>query len=248
MKKIILTLLLLFSSFAMGIEQETIRNPIVIMESNQIIDGKMKIIKVDDLQEIPAFIIGDPNEAEPVFRIKNVTLKNFIIDGNKDMQRNEFWRKGISNSGIVVRNGENIIITNCFVARCRSAGIVIEKNSKNVFIQQSTFTNNYFDGIAGYSSSNIYVTNCLTTKNKAAGLSFDWHVTNLEINQTMSIENDIGIFVRNCSNILLKESFFSNKRYDYYFNQVDNDPLTKPFDIKFKECITQKENVLNVTK
>lgn len=238
--KIIRLLLLLALSCLPTIGAEIITQPIVLDKSDTVLDGNFRIIRVEDATNLPAIIIGDAGHTEPAFRVHNVVLKNFIIDGNKDNQKEEIWDFQIRANCITIRGAENITIQNCQVFNARSGGIVIEKGSKNIKIQNCTSSNNFFDGIAGCFSDGVEIDGCVLTHNASAGLSFDLLMTHITAKNCYVSNNNIGLFARNSSGYFIQNCYFSNSMFDLYFDQVNDHIQTKPTNIILRDNIYVK--------
>ena len=229
--KIIRLFLFLCLSFISVFGGEIIHRPIIINESNMTVDGHFRVLHVADHTNMPAIIIGDACHVEPTFRVHDVVLKNFIVDGNKDNQKEEIWDFDIRANGITIRGCDNVTIQNCQIFNARSGGIVIEKSSRNIKIQNCMSSNNYFDGIAGCFSDSLEIDKCVLTFNRSAGLSFDLLMGHIAIRNCYVSRNDIGIFARDSSGYLIQSNLFNNSTYDLYFDQVNNDSSTRPFNL-----------------
>jgi parallel beta-helix repeat protein len=220
---------------------ENISSPIIIEKSNQIIDGQYKVLKLNDNLSIPIMIIGDSSHIEPSFKIHDITIKNFILDGNSDNQPYEIWNNvdnGIRNNGITIRGAEHVTIDNCIVYNCRSGGIVIEKESKYITIKNTIVKNNFYDGIASCFSTNVSIINCISFDNKGAGMSFDWLFNNNSIENNIIYNNDVGIFMRWSNDNVFKNNVLKNKSFDFYFNQRDKMNDTYPLNFKLENNVS----------
>lgn len=216
--------------------QELIEKPLVFSTENQVIDGKGRILKLKNGVNCPVIIIGDEKNVEPELSVSNITIKNFVIDGNKDGQQTEYWENipnGFRNNGITIRAATNIKIEHCKIFNCRSGGIVIEKKSSNIKIENCNIYDCHYDGIAGYESDNCFISNCKLSRNLGAGLSFDLQFNDFEIKDCAIKDNNIGFFLRNCKRGVLLGNTFSNTKYDLYINQVDDDINTLPENINY---------------
>lgn len=93
-------------------------------------------------------------------------------------------------------------VSNVDIHDTRSGGIVVAWKSKKIFIENSSFHHNYFDGIALYDSEDIIVSNFLCYENNAAGLNLDIKLKHTSFNNGL-IKNhgDVGIFVRDSEDL-----------------------------------------------
>jgi parallel beta-helix repeat protein len=246
MNRFILLLGLLFTFTLSAVEINHITQPIVFNKSNQIVDGNFQVLRVVDYTSIPAIIIGDADNVEPKFRVNNVTLKNFVIYGNRQFQNLELWKNDIRNNGITIRGASNVTIDNCFLYQCRSGGIVIEKNCFNITIVNCIAADNQFDGIAGYFSTKLKIKDCYLLHNLGAGFSFDLQMNYVNISNCEVNHNGIGIFVRDSNDYVISNTQFNNTLFDLYFNRVNNNELTKPNRVLLESVKTTTQNILNI--
>lgn len=240
-KRVVLFLGLL-CSFASGdiSNKEFISKPIIVNTSNVTLDGQNKTLILKDDSNCPMIIVGDPNFTEPKFEVENITIRNYILDGNKDNQPDEIYTTHknshtnfMRNNIINVRGAKNVIIENCIIRNARSGGICIEKSSSKVIIRNCVISNSQFDGIAGYISDSCEVYSNVIINNKAAGFSFDLNFNNCKLYENTIIDNDIGIFIRDCKNITIEKNVIFNKVWDFYVNQTDEDKKTLPENIQY---------------
>lgn len=230
----------LAGSILISAQTETINSPIVIKENNTIHDGNYRKIKLQDNSNSPMIIVGDSDYTEPTFRVSNITIKNFILDGNGKNQPNEIYTDHINthsnfmrNNIINIRGSTNVLIENCIIVNARSGGICIEKSSDNITIRNCVITDSVFDGIAGYYSTNCTIEDNTIANNNAAGLSFDLSFIKTTVRNNVLLNNDVGVFVRNCIDHTYTNNRNFNKSWDFYFNRTDDDMETYPSDIKF---------------
>ncbi len=207
-----------------------ITEPIVISQSNQIIDFKNSSYTLNNGANCPMIIIGSLEE-EPTILTENIVIENLILDGNKDSQDYEIWFNHpnyIRNNGISIRFCKNVTIRNCVITNSRSGNIVIEKNCENIIIENCVLSNAFFDGLACYISKGCIIRNNTITGNNYAGISLDLQFNDNIIINNIIINNDLGIFLRHCDNNSFSHNVMKNRSFDFYFNQVDNDATTLP--------------------
>ena len=203
-----------------------------INRSNVSLKGEPGVIlKLENDVNQPVILVGTDKEIPSTGdTTENVQILNLEIDGNKANQSSEIdqERDWIRNNGIDVRMVKNLWIENLNVHDTRSGGIVASWHSRNVFIDNSILQNNFFDGIALYTSENIQVSNFICYKNDAAGLSLDNDLKDVIFsNGTIKNNGDVGIFARHSAdlqfnNLLLK----SNKSHGCFISHDDVSPST----------------------
>jgi hypothetical protein len=156
-----------------------------------------KIILADHVNK-PVIAIGSQEEV-PTTMVENISISGVEIDGNKANQDSEFdvdlpW---IRNNGIDIRAARRVVLDNLVVHDARSGGIVVSWDSWDIHIQNSSFTDNFFDGVAYYDSQRIYTTNTLMRNNQAAGISLDNDLRDLVFaNCIVDGNQDVGLFMR----------------------------------------------------
>jgi hypothetical protein len=177
-----------------------------INRSNVTINGERgTLLKLANNVNQPVILIGTDKET-PTKKdlIKNIHISNIEIDGNMKNQTSEFdsGKKWIRNNGIDVRTVDNLWINNVDIYDTRSGGIVISWKSKRVFINNSSFHNNYYDGLAFYDSKDIQVNNFLSYDNRGAGISLDNKLKYVTFsNGYIKNNKDVGIFVRDSEDL-----------------------------------------------
>jgi Periplasmic copper-binding protein (NosD) len=177
-----------------------------INRSNVTLSGKQGVlIKLENHVNQPVILIGTdkeiPTEED---RIENIQILNIEIDGNKQFQSSETDpnRKWIFNNGIDVRMADNLRMSNVDIHGARSGGFVASWNCGRIFISNSSFHDNYYDGIALYASQDIQVSNFICYGNGSAGLSLDNKLKNVSFNGGIIRDNgDVGIFARDAQDL-----------------------------------------------
>jgi parallel beta-helix repeat protein len=154
----------------------------------------------------PVVLVGTDIESPTIIDIiKNIRVANFEIDGNRANQDSEVdpQRNWIRNNGIDIRAVENLWVENVNIHDARSGGIVASWISRRIFISNSSFHNNHFDGIALYDSEDIIISNFMTFENiGGAGISLDNNLKQVLFNNGFVKNNgDVGIFARDSEEI-----------------------------------------------
>jgi len=161
-------------------------------------------LRLTDSANCSVVVIGSTET--PVARIvKNVVVRNLVIDGNRGAQQFECTggpcdQGGLShirNNGITVRGAEDISIRSVITHNCRSGGIVLEKYCRRVEVRDFESYNNEFDGLAAYETEDSTFTQMKLHNNRSAAVSFDWRFNRNLIADSQFIENGSqGIFMR----------------------------------------------------
>ncbi|RJQ77946.1 MAG: hypothetical protein C4519_13025 [Desulfobacteraceae bacterium] len=168
----------------------------------------------------PVVLIGsDVETPTPNDIIQNIRIGYMEIDGNKANQISENVpaKTWIRNNGVDVRGVAYLWVENMNVHNARSGGIVVSWFSQRITISNSSFHDNFFDGIALYDSKNILISNFFSYANSSAGLSLDANLEYVSLFGGYVADNDIGVFIRNAMNVNLNNIMvFGNRKYGSY--------------------------------
>lgn len=160
-------------------------------------------IKLADHANQPVIAIGSDEEI-PRFRIRNISISDLEIDGNKENQESELspGKLWIRCNGIDVRMVDNLWIQDVNISNTISGGLVVSWDSHRIFIRSSMFHNNTYDGIAFYASEDILVSNFASYENGAGGISMDNGMKTATFSNGLVKNNkDVGIFAREAKDI-----------------------------------------------
>lgn len=175
-----------------------------INKSNVSLFGEQgTIIQLDDGVNQPVVLIGTDAET-PIERISDIEIKNIEIDGNDENQTSEtdLIRTWIRNNAIDVRMVDYLYISNVNLHDAISGAFVVSWDSNFIFVDNSSFHNCTYDGIALYDSADIQISNFICYENNAAGLSLDNQLKNVIFDGGIIRDNNnVGIFVRNSEDI-----------------------------------------------
>ena len=156
---------------------------------------------LEDEANCPVIAIGSQNEwVDENDLIENIQIEGIEVDGNRDRQTSELndTRPWIRNNGIDVRGVRNLEVNSVVARNNRSGGLVISWKCSDVFVQNSRFEHNYFDGVAYYDSARVFTTNCIMRENQFAGISLDNHLLDTYFAQCIVVSNgNVGVFARN---------------------------------------------------
>lgn len=175
-----------------------VSNYVHIDRSNVTLKGEsgVRLQLANDANQ-PVLLVGS-NEAVPSTIINNVRILDIEVDGAKAAQGQEADCEYLNcdssgfirNNAIDVRAVKGLWVERVDAHDARSGGLVVSWNSSEVFVDNSTFHDNYFDGIALYTSYNVNISNFVSANNQYAGISLDNDLRN--VNFTAGIVRDNG--------------------------------------------------------
>lgn len=216
----------------------TVSDTITINVSNVtvIAEPGAKIILADHVNK-PVIAIGSQEES-PTYTIENIYISGIEVDGNKDNQESEYDadKKWIRNNAIDVRSVKRLTLDNVVCKNARSGGLVISWASSDIHVNNSSFSNNYFDGVAYYDSQRVYTNACSMINNNSAGISLDANFRDsIFANCILDTNGDVGIFMRNSSKIRFNGCTIQNSgSYAAFIGHDENNNGVR--DIFFSGC------------
>jgi hypothetical protein len=160
-------------------------------------------LRLADHANAPLVVMGSILTPPPI--VKNITVRNLDLDGNKDNQDGECWGGGcdsggtahIRNNSLTVRGVHGALIENVVTHHARSGGLVTEKDVARLTVRQLDSHSNFFDGFAGYVTVDSIFSGLRLHHNHYAGISIDWHFDRNRFEDTEIYDNgDVGIFAR----------------------------------------------------
>ena len=205
-----------------------LKQMIHINRSNVTLRGETgTVLALADKVNQPNLLIGsDAQKPTAKEIIRNITISQIEFDGNMAAQSSELCtgKPWLRNNTIDIRGVEDLHISSVNAHHARSGGIVASWECARLWITDSSFHHNYFDGIALYASDGIIVSNFYCYANHSAGLSLDNKLKNVTFSQGHITQNqDCGIFARDChsvrfSNLLIAKNgshgvFFAHQIY-----------------------------------
>ena len=195
-------------------------------------------IKIADARNIPAIVIGSiDTKWDPVKKdfftpktVRNVSVKNLTIDGNKDKQSQECWegqlhggcqgevKAAIRNNGLTIRGAEDVSVSEVVLNNNRSGGMVTEKHCKNLKVSRMKASDNFFDGFAGYQTEGSTIADSELTKNHGAGASLDINFSKNKFqNVTFANNAHQGVFARSLDHLTFENSRIQDNGFQGLF-------------------------------
>lgn len=135
--------------------------------------GERSVLRLRDGTREPVLVIGDAQNELPLQPIRGVVVEKLrLIGANAD---GEFTsdRPWLSNSAVVVRRGEDIVLRQLSVTACRSACILTERDTHRVRIEDNEVSASVWDGLSFNRSAQITVRHNRIHGNRAAGITVE---------------------------------------------------------------------------
>lgn len=179
--------------------------PIIIDRDNIIFRGVGAATRIilEDEARCPLIVMGKaaPYDTGGVIR-RNIVVSDLWLDGNRTKQSSELCKLPnlghLRNNCITGRRIRDCLVSNLYAQAARSGGLVLELVCDNIVIENSTFRDCHFDGVAwdGVITRSLLI-NCALINNRASGLSLDIGPDgNSFLGCVISDNLDNGIFMR----------------------------------------------------
>lgn len=137
--------------------------------------GSATVLRLDRGVQSPVIVVGDVRQKEPAQPIRRVTVASLRIVGGGH-GGSEFHAKYpyLTNSAVVVRRGEQIVIRDLEVSDCRSACILTEYGSSEVTICGNDVSRAAWDGISINRGTQTVIRGNVLRDNIAAGITTEY--------------------------------------------------------------------------
>ncbi|SEQ53732.1 parallel beta-helix repeat (two copies) [Solimonas aquatica] len=135
--------------------------------------GARSVLRLREGTREPVIVIGDAHNEVPAQAIREVRMEALRVIGADSDGEFTADRPWLSNSAIVVRRGENIVLRKLEVSSCRSACILTERDTRGVRIEDSEISGSVWDGLSFNRSAQILVRGNQIHGNRAAGITVE---------------------------------------------------------------------------
>ncbi|WP_295910482.1 right-handed parallel beta-helix repeat-containing protein [uncultured Xanthomonas sp.] len=179
--------------------------------------GDSTVLRMRDHVQQPTIVIGDYQNERPMRPIRDVRVEQLqIVGGTIDK---EFMpeRPYLSNSLVVVRNGQNIQLTHLRVSKCRSACLLSEFDSRDLLIAHNDVSGATWDGVSFNRTAKVKLIDNVIHDNVAAGITTE-HLEDSEIRDNRLERNGSqGVYLADARrNLFAGNQFIDNKGAGLY--------------------------------
>ncbi|GJL80397.1 MAG: hypothetical protein DHS20C01_00310 [marine bacterium B5-7] len=213
-----------------------VNRSIHITRSNTALIGEQgATLCLADFVRQPVVLIGSDEPYVPESEhIANIRISGLIIDGNRDNQGNEpeaesaLGKPYLNNNDLSIHGARDVYLNSLILKNARSGGLVISQQSHSIFITNTKFEHNYFDGIAIDGGHAVFLNNFTAAYNGASGVSVDTGSSNLKISDGLIRYNGHnGIFIRQSRESSFSDLSIKDNCHHGVFasHAVDNDVL-----------------------
>ncbi|WP_045770288.1 right-handed parallel beta-helix repeat-containing protein [Xanthomonas albilineans] len=179
--------------------------------------GDATVLRMRDGVQQPTIVLGDYQHERPLRPIRDVQITRLQIVGG-DAQK-EFMPElpYLSNSLVVVRNGQDIQFTHLRVSKCRSACLLSEYDSHDLLIAHNDISGATWDGVSFNRSAKIKLLDNTIHDNVAAGITTE-HLEDSEIrNNRLERNGSQGVYLADArGNLFTGNQFLNNKGAGLY--------------------------------
>jgi parallel beta-helix repeat protein len=199
-----------------------------INRSNITLRGNQALVILGVNANEPILMVGDVLTNPPTIVYENITIQDFILDGNRANQTSEtsaskYW---IYNNCITINLCHKVLVSGCKLLNSISGGCTITYESKYVTFDNCHAEGSRFDGLTAYGSQNIiFSNNHLVNHTQGAGISIDLNVLYCEITNNVITGNKEGIFAREIDNCIVTGNILCNNIADGFFLSGYNLPV-----------------------
>lgn len=211
----------------------------IVIERDQVDlrgQGASTILSLANAANSPVIVVGQV-VTPPSVTHRHIRIADLSIQGNRERQTQECWGGPcdtggltfIRNNGITLRRVSDVQIEHVSVEGAISGGLVTEKGSQRITVQDFSSANNQFDGLAAYETEDSVFSGLYLHDNLFAGLSLDIHFNHNIISQAVIVNNGRqGVFMRDSrDNVFSAIQIRGSGEQGVFLAQVDAD-ATKP--------------------
>ncbi len=161
----------------------------------------------------PVLVLGDAYHREPQKPINQVTVERLAIRGDTQAER-EFKPAlpYLSNSGLVVRRGEGIVLRDLDIRHCRSACLLTEYHSQDVLIENNTLSQAEWDGLSLNRAGPTRVVGNVIEDNVAAGITVEYLQGSEVVDNVIADNGSHGLYLADAEHNRFSNNLIKNNQ------------------------------------
>lgn len=173
--------------------------------------GAATVLRLAPATASPVIVIGDYGRRVPRRATSHVTVEHLsVIGGGPSDSEFEPNHPYLTNSGIVIRRGRDVVIRDVDVTSCRSACIVTEHDTDGLVIEDSHVARSVWDGISLNRTSRARLVGNVIRGNTAAGITVE-HLENSVIRENVLTGNKThGIYLSDSYGNRIEDNRFAD--------------------------------------
>jgi parallel beta-helix repeat protein len=216
--------------FAQGVY--TLSTYLNINRNNIVLIGNKCTLQLASVVNQPCIFIGDIVNNPPQSTYTNITILDFIINGNAigQTQYTSTSNSTVANSCIGMTSAMNVSINRCQLTAAYESGISIYSNSKFVTVDSCQIISNQIYGIEAYDSSQlIFRGNSISahTSGSSFGILMDLGCGSVVISDNIISHNYNGISAKQSTDVTMTGNIISSNSVNGLFCSGHN---TTPVD------------------
>ncbi|MGP4845020.1 right-handed parallel beta-helix repeat-containing protein [Marinobacter sp. 1Y8] len=151
---------------------------VTVTRNNTVLRGEGRdktVLRMKAGVSSPVLVLGDAIHQQPSHAIKNVQVESMAIRGGGDSD-SEFFADMpyLSNSALIVRQGDGVVLRDLDVRDCRSACVLTEYHSRDVRIENNHISHAQWDGVSLNRAGPTALVGNTIRDNVAAGLTVEY--------------------------------------------------------------------------
>jgi parallel beta-helix repeat protein len=159
-------------------------------------EGSSTVLRLEKGAASPVIVIGDFAHEIPRRAISSVTVERLrVVGGGAEGSEFLAGHPFLSNSAIVVRRGQTIVLRDLEITACRSACILTEHDSRNVSIERSSVSGSVWDGISLNRTAHARLVGNTIRDNTAAGITAEHLVDSVIRDNTLADNRTHGVYL-----------------------------------------------------
>jgi parallel beta-helix repeat protein len=213
-------------------------------------EGDLTVLILAGHVNAPMFVLGDPTEVGPVTH-RGLVLARMRLSGNRTQQDFELatspGRGHLTNSCVIVREAENVVVQDVIVEGCRSAGVLLEERCRNVQLLRIDAFDNEVDGIAWDGDvQNSRLSGSTLRDNGYGGLSFDLGPSSNLVDRCHIFGNArVGVFLSNSDDNVFRENVIERNGEDGVYIRDGNQKF-QPGSISTDNLFLENQILFNL--